>query len=107
MDESDLELWERARRGDHAAFGALFTRHARPVYNFCFRRTADWALAEDLTSAVFLEGWRRREQVRLAGPSALPWLLGVATNLLRNQRRSLRRYRGALARLSPPEHTPA
>ncbi len=99
---TDLELWRRAAAGQAAAFGALYERHARPVYNHCFRRTASWAQAEDLTSAVFLEAWRRREEVRFSGDSLLPWLLGVAANLLRNQRRALRRFRVALARLPPP-----
>jgi RNA polymerase sigma factor (sigma-70 family) len=41
--------------------------------------------------------------VRLTGDSALPWLLGVATNVLRNRRRSQWRHRAALARI-PREH---
>ena len=36
--------------GSPRAFGVLFERHGRSIYNYCFRRTADWALAEDLTS---------------------------------------------------------
>jgi RNA polymerase sigma factor (sigma-70 family) len=99
---TDRELWLRAVDGEPDAFGALFERHARRVYNFVFRRTADWALAEDLTSVVFLEAWRRRGEVRLSGEDALPWLLGVATNVLRNQRRSHWRHRAALHR-SPRE----
>ena len=51
---------------------------------------------------MFLEAWRRRPEVRFAGDSALPWLLGVATNLARNQQRTLRRHRAALERLTPP-----
>ena len=101
MGRSDAELWTDARAGDAAAFGVLFERHARSVYNFCFRRTADWAVAEDLTSITFLEAWRRREDVRLERESALPWLLGIATNVVRNQWRSRRRYRAAMARLAP------
>ena len=31
----------------------------------------------------------------------MPWLLGVATNLARNQQRALRRHRAALERLAP------
>lgn len=84
-------------------FGALFERHARAIYNYCFRRTADWASAEDLTSVVFLEAWRKRKDVRLQGESLLPWLYGVATNVLRNRNRSLRRNRAALERL-PRSH---
>jgi RNA polymerase sigma factor (sigma-70 family) len=95
----DSDLWTRAADGDAAAFGALFERHAKAVYNFCFRRTGDWSAAEDLTSVVFLESWRRRRHVRLAGESALPWLLGVATNVVRTRRRAERRHCAALARL--------
>lgn len=97
---TDAELWHLAATGEASAFGALFERHARTIYNFCFRRTADWASAEDLTSTVFLEAWRRRADVRLDRDSALPWLLGVATNVLRNRWRSESRHRAALARLS-------
>jgi RNA polymerase sigma-70 factor (ECF subfamily) len=80
-------------------FTELFDQHGRAVYNYCFRRTADWSLAEDLTSAVFLEAWRRRRDLRLE--TARPWLFGIATNLLRNQRRSLRRHAAALSRVTP------
>lgn len=100
MQPTDGELWRRAAAGDDDAFGALFARHAKPVYNYCFRRTANWALAEEMTSVVFLEAWRRRNEVRLEGERALPWLLGVATNVLRNARRAARRHDAALARLA-------
>lgn len=102
---TDAELWSRASSGEAAAFGTLFERHANAVYNFCFRRTADWSLAEDLTSVVFLEAWRRRSDVVLAGESARPWLLGVATNVIRHRRRAQRRHRVALERL-PRETQP-
>ena len=103
---ADSELWDRAVDGDDEAFGVLFERHARAVYNHCFRRTASWADAEELTSAVFVEAWRRRRDLRPIDESARPWLLGVANNLLRNHRRSLRRYGAALARLPGPRHQP-
>jgi RNA polymerase sigma-70 factor, ECF subfamily len=96
---TDAELWRLAASGEAGAFGVLFERHGRAVYNFCFRRTANWAAAEDLTSIVFLEAWRRRSEVRLKDGRALPWLLGVATNVVRNRWRSERRHRAALARL--------
>lgn len=96
---SDLELWEQAASGSDAAFGALFERHASAVYNYCFRRVGNWSAAEDLTSATFFEAWRRRDQVRLTRDSLRPWLLGVATNLLRNDLRSRRRRDAALQRV--------
>jgi RNA polymerase sigma factor (sigma-70 family) len=102
-ERSDRDLWEYARARDADAFTLLFDRHVDAVYGYCFRRTANWADAEDLTSVVFLEAWRRAPQVELTTASALPWLLGVATNLMRNRRRSLRRYRALLERVPPLE----
>src|SRR6266536_1125707 len=102
-DLADRDLWALAGTGDGAAFGALFERHAKSVYNYCFRRTADWALAEDLTSVVFLEAWRHREELPAHRDSLVPWLYGVASNVLRNHRRSSRRREALLKRLSPED----
>ncbi len=104
---SDRGLWERAVEGEAAAFGELFQRHATPVYNYLFRRCGNWATAQDLTSIVFLELWRKRAQITLQHASALPLLLGVATNVLCNRRRTERRHRAALERMpAPAEWTP-
>ena len=97
--------------GDAEAFGVLFERHSRAVYNFAFRLTADWAAAEDAASEVFLTAWRRRSEVVFTteSGSVLPWLLGVATNQLRNQRRGRHRAETAMARLEAaavqPDHS--
>ncbi len=101
-DAPDRDLWSKALGEDPEAFGEIFARHARPIYNYLFRRCGEWSTAEDLTSVVFLEAWRRRSDVRLVHDSALPFLFGVATNVLRNRRRSERRYREALTRMPAP-----
>lgn len=105
MHLSDQELWDAARQGDASRFGILFDRHARAIYNFCFRRCGNWVVAEDLTSVVFLEAWRRRS-IYLENQSALPWLYGIAVNVTRSQHRSLRRYQAALSRLPAPDDIP-
>jgi RNA polymerase sigma factor (sigma-70 family) len=99
---SDAVLWGRARDGDAALFGVLFERHGSRIYNYCFRRSGDWALAEDLTSTTFLLAWRSLRRDPLQAESALPLLYGIATNVLRNQRRSLKRGREAFGRLPLP-----
>src|ERR1700749_1811011 len=98
MEASDADLWTRSRAGDGVAFGVLFERHATAIYNYCFRRLGSWAPAESLLSVVFLEAWRRRGK-ELPRDKVLPWLYGIATNVVRNQRRSERRYAAALSRL--------
>ncbi|TDE08734.1 RNA polymerase sigma factor [Jiangella asiatica] len=97
----DDQLWSRARRGDPAAFGELFTRHSTVVYNYCFRLTGSWKTAEDLTSVVFLEAWRRREDVTVEAGAFVPWLLGLASKVARNSTRAVRRHRRLLAKLPP------
>jgi RNA polymerase sigma factor (sigma-70 family) len=98
----DHVLWKRSRLGDTEAFGSLFERHARSIHAYCFRRTGDWAFAEDLTSITFLVAWRRRNVDLLPG-KVMPWLFGIATNVLRGQQRALRRYAAALQRLPRAE----
>ena len=94
----DADLWELSK-SDREAFGELFRRHARSVFAICYWRTGDATTAEDVTSVVFLEAWKRRDLVVLEQRSALPWLLGVANHASRNATRSLRRYSQALKRL--------
>ncbi len=83
---------------DADRFTQLFDRHAAELLRYCFRRTADAALAEDLVSVVFLEAWRRRGDLR-AGADARPWLYGIATNVVRGQWRARRRHAAALGRM--------
>jgi RNA polymerase sigma-70 factor (ECF subfamily) len=105
VDPDDAVLWSRARAGDTEAFGVLFERHARTIYNYCFRRIGNWAAAEDLVSIVFLEAWRRIDTPLPTGKE-LPWLFGIATNVVRNRRRAERRYAAALQRMSAPATEP-
>ncbi|MFF9016834.1 RNA polymerase sigma factor [Streptomyces sp. NPDC014870] len=113
---------ERLRGGDREALGELYDAHAQVLYRYALRVTGDWAEAEDIVSATFLEAWRSRERLRPEGaertefgertkgaarPGAdgrpgdglRPWLLGIATNLMRQGARARRRRDLALARL--------
>jgi RNA polymerase sigma-70 factor (ECF subfamily) len=104
-EPTDLDLWAAVAGGDEAAFGRLFDRHSRAVYNHAFRLCGSWSVAEDVTQATFLVAWRKRGQVSLAHGTALPWLLVVAGNHARTEWRSARRRRALLGRL-PTERDP-
>jgi RNA polymerase sigma-70 factor, ECF subfamily len=105
MEPSDADLWARSRAGDADAFGLLFDRHERLIYNYCFRRIGNRSTAQDMLSMVFLEAWRRRKK-ELPPDKVLPWLYGIATNVVRHQRRSERRFAAALSRLPNADAEP-
>jgi RNA polymerase sigma-70 factor (ECF subfamily) len=59
------------------------------VYRFALRLTGESHTAEDLTQETFLRAWTRRHQLR--DPHATKvWLLQIAANLWRDQRRRAR-----------------
>jgi RNA polymerase sigma factor (sigma-70 family) len=93
----DDHLVIRRSADDPEAFGAIFDRHATTVHRYLARRAGP-TLADDLTAEVFLIAFRARGKYDLTQPDALPWLYGIAANLLRGHQRSeIRQYR-ALAR---------
>src|ERR1700743_2217589 len=63
------------------AFSSLYARHVEAVYRWLAYRIA-WA-ASDLTAETFARAWLSRERFRdHRDGTALPWLLGIAANLL-------------------------
>ncbi|MFF3404420.1 RNA polymerase sigma factor [Streptomyces sp. NPDC002659] len=102
----DFSVHARIRAGDPEAFREVFKDHAQLVYRHAVRVTGDWALAQDIVSLTFLEAYRLREKLRDEGESPRPWLMGIATNVLRNTARAARRHDRALARVPAKETVP-
>jgi RNA polymerase sigma factor (sigma-70 family) len=100
----ELGDWSRALEHDPRAFAAIFDHHEDRVFRHSARLTDSYHDAEDVTAASFFELWRRREVVRLVADSTLPWLLVTATNISRNSRRALRRYRSLLDHMPRVEY---
>ena len=67
---------------DRARFSGLFEAHYARVHAFAQRRVGR-DLADEVTAETFLVAWRRLEAVP-AEP--LPWLYGVARNVVLRQR---------------------
>jgi RNA polymerase sigma factor (sigma-70 family) len=89
-------------------FATLFDRHAASVHRYLGRRVGD--LADDLLSETFLIAFRRRAAYRAEHVEVRPWLIGIATNVVRGHVRSeQRRYRAisrAAAEPAPSGHSP-
>jgi RNA polymerase sigma-70 factor (ECF subfamily) len=100
----ELGDWSRALEHDPRAFAAIFDHHERRVFRHAVQLADSYHDAEDVTAASFFELWRRREAVRLVADSTLPWLLVTATNISRNSRRALRRYRSLLGQMPRGEN---
>ncbi|MGI9608390.1 MAG: RNA polymerase sigma factor [Acidimicrobiales bacterium] len=96
-----------ATSASRATFEVAYTDHVREVLAFCLRRTNE-ALAEDATAEVFAVAWRRIVELP-EEPQTLPWLYGVAANVLKNQSRSTRRIRNLSAKIGSqaPERNPS
>lgn len=59
MDESqEVQLIQRAQRGDGRAFGKLALEYQRVLFNLALRMTRNREDARDLTQAVFLKAYR-------------------------------------------------
>lgn len=83
---SDAEILRRSRL-DPIVFGDLFDRHAVAVHRYLARRTGN--AADDLLSEVFLRALEARIRARPhESDSALPWLYGIARNVIRSHLRS-------------------
>jgi RNA polymerase sigma-70 factor, ECF subfamily len=92
---SDAECLARSLR-DPRAFEVVFDRHFPAVHRYLHRR-AGRELADELAAETFAVAFERRASCR-AIDTALPWLYGIATNLLRRRRRTEQRQLRAYGR---------
>jgi RNA polymerase sigma factor (sigma-70 family) len=84
---------------DPQCFSVIIERHATPVFRYLASRV-DRSFAEDLLADVFEAGFRARHRYDTHYDDALPWLLGIATNVIHHHRRSETRHTSMLRRLT-------
>ena len=95
---TDARLLKDSAR-DAEAFGVFYDRHARDVSNYFVRRTADHALAADLTAETFAQAFASRRRYRDTGARASGWLFTIAVRQLNEffrQERVSNKYRSRL-----------
>ncbi len=83
---SDLELAALAAT-DAEAFGELYERHVRKIYNYIYYRTGNQQDAEDLTARVFQRALRHVPNFEDKGVPFSAWLYRIAHNLVANWHR--------------------
>lgn len=102
---TDAELIRRSQ-DEPDAFGRVFDRHVAAVHAFAQRRVGR-DLAEEVTAETFARGFEARGRYDAVHPVALPWLLGIASNVLRRHWRTERRRLDAYARAAGQERRDA
>ncbi|HXW81866.1 MAG TPA: phosphoribosylaminoimidazolesuccinocarboxamide synthase [Acidimicrobiales bacterium] len=93
-----------------ARFGGIFDRHAETVFRYLARRIGPDD-ASDLLADVFLAAFEARSRYASDCLTALPWLYGIASNLLRKHYRrragELRMLDRLAAQSAPDDHVDA
>lgn len=74
---NDVELVARGAAGDHAAFGALVSRHQARVFRLARALTDSHHEAEDVLQQTFLSAWQSLASFR-GDASVRTWLLTIA-----------------------------
>lgn len=95
---TDAELLARSAT-DPSEFAGLYERHGLAVRLYVRRRVGSQN-ADDLAAEVFARAFDARERFRAEHDSALPWLLGIATHVVADHRRTEKRRLAALQRLT-------
>ncbi|HEY1327242.1 MAG TPA: RNA polymerase sigma factor [Casimicrobiaceae bacterium] len=82
---SDAALTARLACGDGRALEPLYRRHRGTVYRFALLWSGQSALAADVTQDVFVHLLTRAGDFDAERGALLPWLLGIARNLVRRR----------------------
>lgn len=74
---ADVELLERIKARDAAAFELLYDRHSRVAYGLAYRILGDAESAEDAVQDAFLTLWRQPDSYGEERGTVRSWLLAV------------------------------
>jgi RNA polymerase sigma-70 factor, ECF subfamily len=90
-DLPDDELAERAKT-ESDAFGVLYDRHVKRIYNYVYYRIGRSQEAEDLTERVFMQALENLPRYEFRGAPFSAWLFRIAHNLVANWHRDTGRH---------------
>jgi RNA polymerase sigma-70 factor (ECF subfamily) len=85
-ENEEVLLVERAKE-DPAAFGVLYERHVKKIYNYIYYRTGNHHDAEDLTARTFYRALSNMDGYVNRGVPFSAWLYRIAHNLVANWHR--------------------
>src|SRR6186997_779803 len=77
---ADEDLMQLVRRGDAAAFEAVYDRHSTAAFSLAYRMTGARNVAEDVVQEAFLSLWRSGARYDRDRGSVRTWVLGIVHN---------------------------
>lgn len=87
---------------DADVFADLYQAHLSAVFNYCFFRVGNRAVAEDLTADAFERAWQARHRYQPSRATFSTWLFTIAQRVVTDwQRRQARRSWLKLNRKQP------
>lgn len=101
--ETDSELIAQAKE-EPAAFGLLYQRYVKKIYNYIYYRVGNHDDAEDLTGRTFFRALRRFDDYVDCGAPFSAWLYRIAHNLVANWHRDRSRRKEVPLEVAPPSH---
>jgi RNA polymerase sigma-70 factor, ECF subfamily len=88
MEVSEEQQLIEYAKTDGDAFGKLYDLHYAKIFNYILRRTGDVAIAEDITTEVFIKALERISGFTWQGLPFSAWLYRIASNEIANYFRS-------------------
>jgi RNA polymerase sigma-70 factor (ECF subfamily) len=89
MQYNEKELIEKSQQGDSEAFGLIYDRHVRTIYDFIYYKTRHKETAEDLASQTFFKALKNISSVD-SNRAILSWLYKIAHNSVLDHYRTTR-----------------
>lgn len=77
---NETTLVRMAQQGDRDMFAALYEAYNSRIYRYIYFRVPDEALAEDLTSQVFLKVWEKLHTYQIGQSPFVAWIYRIAHN---------------------------
>lgn len=86
MDAAELEIVQRAKKGELAAFEQLFYRYEKRIYSFILQMIQNKDDSAELTQDTFIRAYHSLRSLK-SNKAFSSWLYRIALNLVRDKTR--------------------
>ncbi len=104
LSELDESALVELAKDDEDAFGELYGRYVKRIYNYVYYRTGNHHEAEDLTARVFQRALQHIPTYEDRGVPFSAWLYRIAHNLVVNWHRDRKRRKAGPTRRADRYH---